>query len=275
MANNVPDVNANRMIELCENISYDFSNIEAGEILYLDGHVGIYVGDRIVIEATRAWDSKVLDSYVSTNGDRSKYNIKVYSWEKHGKLPYIKYNNEYEKIEKFDVYDITSNTVSIMYETDLPVSEVLYSLDSTNYKVLESNIITNLIPNKEYNITIKVKREYTNNYTESNSVTFKTLDEPISLTHNIGDLVIVKGNIYSDPVEGNVIKNEFNRVCKITNIYNHYGVKYPYQIDGIGWVSQESIDNVKKNSFIVNLILKIIYLIFGISLIIKIIKSIF
>ena len=260
------------MIELCYDISYDFTNIEVGEILYLDGHVGIYVGDRIAIEATKAWDSKVLDSYVSLNGDRSKRNIKVYNWIKHGKLPYIKYNSSYAKILSFDVIDITTTTASLIYTTDLNISETLYSLDGINYTKLESNTIKKLEPNKEYNVTIKVKREYTNNYTESHMITFKTLDEPILLKYDIGTLVNFKGNIYTSPISDDVIKNT-SGIFKITDTYNHYGVKHPYQIDGIGWVSENNISKDKVSIF--NIILKIVYIVVGLSFIIKIIKSIF
>ena len=93
LANGVPDVGANRMIELCTNISDDFKNINVGEILWLDGHVGIYVGNRTVVEATTAWESKVLISDVLDNGNRIKNNHQVYRSVKHGYLPYIKYNN--------------------------------------------------------------------------------------------------------------------------------------------------------------------------------------
>ena len=43
-ANDVPDVGANGMIKLCTDISTDFSNIQVGEFLWMDGHCGIYIG---------------------------------------------------------------------------------------------------------------------------------------------------------------------------------------------------------------------------------------
>lgn|GEM_PF-6382936 len=274
-ANGVPDVNANRMIELCEDISYDFTNIEVGEILYLEGHVGIYVGERIVIEATKAWDDKVLDSYVSLNGDRSKYNIKVYTWEKHGRLPYIKYNSPYASIKEFNITNITKNSVTISYQTDLPISDILYSLDGSDFKKLEGDTITNLTPNNEYNLIIKVRRKYTDNYTESDMLTFKTMDDPIKLEYSVGNLVRVTGNVYESPLDNNIVKKVSNKLSKITNIYNSYGTKHPYEIDNTGWVSADSISNIaNKKCDIFSLFFKMALLISLILLIFKLIKSI-
>ena len=81
-SNNVPDISANSMIKKCSNISTDFSSIEMGELLWMDGHVGIYYKDKQVIECSPAFKNKVQITKLS---DRK--------WLKHGKLPWIKYTN--------------------------------------------------------------------------------------------------------------------------------------------------------------------------------------
>lgn len=243
LANGVPDVGANRMIELCTNISYDFNNIEIGEILWLDGHVGIYIGDRCVAEATAAWEDKVLISTVLNNGVRIKNNHQVYSWVKHGKLPYVKYNSGYAKITNFNITDITTTSIKINFQTDLPISNALYTLDNINYLKIPSNgVITNLIPNTSYNIKIKVERKYTNNYTESKTISFKTEDNPIYTKYSVGNIVSLSGKVYIDPYSNESIMEFKNYICEITNVNNNYGTINPYMINDIGWVREDSLN---------------------------------
>ncbi|MBR1376225.1 MAG: hypothetical protein IJ565_00195 [Bacilli bacterium] len=278
LANGVPDVGANRMIELCTNISEDFNNIEIGEILWLDGHVGIYVGERFVVEATAAWENKVLVSYVETNGVRIRNGHQVYRWVKHGRLPYITYNSGYATITNLAVEDITTTSVKIIYTVDLPITEVLYSLDNRNYVNLPiDGIISGLLPNTKYEVKIKVKREYTNNYTEK-SISFTTLDEPISLKYSIGNVVEVDGALYDEPTSNNELMVLSNYKATITDTNNHYGVLHPYKIDELGWTNENNIKlyeepqtdifEIIKN--ILKLILKYVFIPLGIILLVSI-----
>ena len=242
LANGVPDVGANRMIELCTDISYDFNNIEIGEILWLDGHVGIYIGNRCVAEATAAWEDKVLISTVLNDGVRIKNNHQVYRWVKHGKLPYVKYNSGFVKITNFNISDIKSRSVKINYSADLPISNALYTLDDINYfKIPDNGIIDNLVPNTKYNIKIKLERMYTNNYTVSTNISFTTLDESIYTKYTIGNIVYVNGNLCINPYSKDEVMEVKNYVGEITNINNHYGTINPYEINNIGWVKENDI----------------------------------
>lgn len=108
LSNGVPDVDADTLITLCENVSNDFSNITPGELLYMGGHVGIYVGDRKVIECTAGWEGKVLYSEIGYDGKRTKNGVQIGYWQKHGKLPYIEYTNTPEP-------PTPSNKVNVYY----------------------------------------------------------------------------------------------------------------------------------------------------------------
>ena len=88
-SNGVPDFSVNGMLDLCTELSNDFSNIEVGEVLWMEGHVGIYVGDGIAVECTAAWDNCVLKSAVANIG--TKFDHYSRKWVKHGKLKYIDY----------------------------------------------------------------------------------------------------------------------------------------------------------------------------------------
>lgn len=101
-SNGVPDIGENSMINKCNNVSTDFSKIEVGEMLWLNGHAGVYVGNGEVIEATVGWNTnKVIKSQIDNNGTRT-YNGKGGSpkWEKHGFLPYVDYSKEEEVVEE-------------------------------------------------------------------------------------------------------------------------------------------------------------------------------
>ncbi|MBO7078397.1 MAG: peptidoglycan-binding protein [Bacilli bacterium] len=74
------------MINLCKDISTNFSNIQMGEAVWLDGHIGIYWENGQVIECSPAFKNKVQITQLSQR-----------KWLKHGKLPFI----TYEKNDSF------------------------------------------------------------------------------------------------------------------------------------------------------------------------------
>ena len=90
-SNGVYDDGANQILKRCTDVSSDFSKITAGELVWLDGHVGVYIGNGQVIECTAGWESKVLYSNIDNKGRRTRNGKQIYSWKKHGKLSYIDY----------------------------------------------------------------------------------------------------------------------------------------------------------------------------------------
>lgn len=89
-SNGVPDVTATKMIELCNDVSTDFSKIEIGEILFTPTHVGVYIGDGLAVECTPRWANKV--QITAVNAPKSGY--KTRTWTKHGKAPWVDYEKE-------------------------------------------------------------------------------------------------------------------------------------------------------------------------------------
>lgn len=86
-SNNVPDIDADQMINECSNVSIDFSEIEVGEAVWMKGHIGVYIGDGLVVECSPKWKNSV--QITACNCTKSGYNRR--NWTKHGKLPYIEY----------------------------------------------------------------------------------------------------------------------------------------------------------------------------------------
>jgi hypothetical protein len=89
-SNGVPDTNANGMMNYCSEVSSNFSNIELGEVVHLDGHIGVYIGDGLVVECTPIWKDGVQITGLGNIGGVSGYNNRT--WSRHGKLDFIDYS---------------------------------------------------------------------------------------------------------------------------------------------------------------------------------------
>lgn len=86
-SNGLLDENQDGLLEYYGvDVSTDFNKIEAGEMLYMSGHCGIYMGNGEVIECTPKWESKVQWTKLT---DRP--------WTKHCKLSVIDYTKEEDK----------------------------------------------------------------------------------------------------------------------------------------------------------------------------------
>lgn len=77
------DVSEIGLLSLCTDISNDFDNIIPGELVYLKGHCGVYIGNGEVIESTPIWE----DGAQITRLAQRK-------WLKHGKLSFITYTQD-------------------------------------------------------------------------------------------------------------------------------------------------------------------------------------
>lgn len=87
--NGVPDIGEDKMITLCSGVSENFNQIEVGEVLWMSGHIGIYIGDGLAVECTPSWKNGV--QITSVNRTKIGYNRR--NWTKHGKLPYVSYSS--------------------------------------------------------------------------------------------------------------------------------------------------------------------------------------
>lgn len=90
-SNGVPDIGADTIITKCTNVSTDFSKIVPGALVWMKGHVGIYIGDGQCIECTANWTNKVLQSTLKNNGVKGQFER---TWTKWGLLPYVDYSDQ-------------------------------------------------------------------------------------------------------------------------------------------------------------------------------------
>ncbi len=92
-SNGVPDKNADQTIGLCRDVTNDFSHIQPGEAVWMKGHIGIYLGDGLAAECTPRWADGVQITAVHNIAKKSGCNGRT--WTRHGKLPWITYDNGY------------------------------------------------------------------------------------------------------------------------------------------------------------------------------------
>ena len=92
-SNGVPDTNANGMFQdYCYDKTNDFSNIVPGEFVWMNGHIGVYVGDNLVVECTPIWKDGVQFTGLGNRGGKSGYNNRT--WTSHGKSKFIDYGSQ-------------------------------------------------------------------------------------------------------------------------------------------------------------------------------------
>ncbi len=116
--NGVPDYDAKKMIDCCRDVSTDFSNIVPAEAVWMDGHIGVYVGSGVVVEATPKWRGGVQRSTLAnTAGTKTRPGTAgARTWTKHGKLPWVDYAaQETEKEDDDMTYYKTINDVPSYY----------------------------------------------------------------------------------------------------------------------------------------------------------------
>lgn len=95
--NGVPDVNANTLIKMCKDLSKDFTTIVEGELVWIEGHVGVYIGKGKVVECSPKWENGVQISYLGNIKEYAKGNNRT--WLLHGKLPFVDYSTTVSKAE--------------------------------------------------------------------------------------------------------------------------------------------------------------------------------
>lgn len=89
-SNGFKDYSDQTLWNACSEKSSDFSNVQVGECLWVQGHVGVYIGDGKAIECTSAWKGNVQITAVSNIGKITGLNSR--KWSGHGKIPTVAYN---------------------------------------------------------------------------------------------------------------------------------------------------------------------------------------
>lgn len=86
----MPDLGADGLIKACKDASTDFTRIEPGMLVWMSGHVGVYVGDGMVVESTPSFLDGCQFTYLANIGYRTGNYRK---WTKCGHLPWVEYKS--------------------------------------------------------------------------------------------------------------------------------------------------------------------------------------
>ena len=114
-SNGVPDIDADAMINRCNDISQDFSKIRVGEMVWIPGHCGIYIGNGLVSECTHRWADGV--QITRAHNILADDGMPGRKWDKHGKLPWITYVEETED-KPLEVGDVVYFNASKVYNSE-------------------------------------------------------------------------------------------------------------------------------------------------------------
>ena len=86
----MPDIGSNGLMRAIGNLSTDWKKVKVGAAVFLPGHVGIYVGDGHVIEATPSFNNGVQITAVAELAPNSKYPKRKWT-QGHGLIPWVDY----------------------------------------------------------------------------------------------------------------------------------------------------------------------------------------
>lgn len=189
-SNGVPDVSADGMIALCKNVSSTgWSNLQVGEAVWMSGHIGVYIGNGLVIECTPKWNNCVQISGLGNIG--KSYAGRSRSWKKHGKIPYVSYGST------------SSSTTTTVTET--AINKTMYTTANVNFRTGPGtgySIIQTLPKGTALTIVSKVSANWykgkyngANGYISASYVSEANTSTGESLTQSVSGYVITKAEV--------------------------------------------------------------------------------
>lgn len=123
-SNGVPDFGADSL-SLWQNVSDDFSSIILGEILWMKGHVGLYIGNGLCVECSPRWKNKVQITAVANLGQKDGYNHRV--WVKHARLPWVDYLIDENRVDVDLSIKSESSSRSLVFDWQISAIEDGYN----------------------------------------------------------------------------------------------------------------------------------------------------
>lgn len=96
-SNGVLDEGADIFFKTRCKASQDWTNIEPGEAVWMSGHIGVYIGEGLVVECTPKWSNNVQITAVGNIGAKAGYNTR--NWTSHGKIEYIDYSKPVNQVQ--------------------------------------------------------------------------------------------------------------------------------------------------------------------------------
>lgn len=92
VSNGLSDINSGTMIKRCTEVRSNVNSAKLGELLWMEGHVGVSLGNGYHIECTPAFDGGI---QIIKSSKRK--------WLKCGKMPWIEYSEDVKKVSVTDI----------------------------------------------------------------------------------------------------------------------------------------------------------------------------
>lgn len=127
-----PDVNANTiMTNYCYNKSSDFNNIAKGEFVWMNGHIGVYIGNSKVCECSPKWENGIQIT-----------NLNARNWKKHGKSKWLDYNsNSNTNTNKtWDIEAIARDVLNGKYGNGHETRKKMIGCDDLTYQKIRKRV---------------------------------------------------------------------------------------------------------------------------------------
>lgn len=252
-SNGVPDIGADSMIKVCSGVSTDFSNLVPGEAVWMEGHIGVYIGDGLAVECTPKWANKV--QITACNCSKSGYNRR--DWTKHGKLPYINYVEEKPLTPPAEEKPVTP-------ATELKVGDIVTFKGNTHYRSsyegaagftcksgkAKVTAINKFSAHPYHLVTVSGSGSTVYGWVNASDIKGLTAEKP--WTPAVGDIVMYKGNTHYVSANSSSPKSCKGGKAKITQIYQLGKSKHPYHLVGVlgngstvyGWVDAGTFSKV-------------------------------
>lgn len=246
-SNGVPDIDEGTMIARCSEVSTDFTKITEGEVVWMKGHIGVYIGDGLAVECTPKWGNNV--QITACNCDKSGYNRR--DWTKHGKLPYITYIKEEVKVEEPKKEATTPITFKVGDIVEFRGNVHYGSANSTNKVTCKPGKakITNVYMNGKHQyhlIRIQGGTSTVYGWVDGADIT------PLEETFNVGDTVFYTGTVHYNSANAANSSVCMGGKAKITQIYQLGKSKHPYHLVRVsgsgasvyGWVDEGTFTKI-------------------------------
>lgn len=102
-SNDVPDCTTGTFANSCSDLTDDWSvELDPGEIVWMSGHIGAYIGNGLCVECTPKWQNKVQITALGNKGTVPGYNTRT--WTKHGHTKWL----EYDSLPPYKVGDVVN-----------------------------------------------------------------------------------------------------------------------------------------------------------------------
>lgn len=127
-----PDVNANMiMSNYCYNKSSNFTNITRGEFVWMNGHIGVYIGNGKVCECSPKWENGIQIT-----------NLKSRKWAKHGYSKWLDYssNSNTNTNKTWDIESIARDVLNGKYGNGHETRKRNIGCDDATYQQIRKRV---------------------------------------------------------------------------------------------------------------------------------------